>query len=116
ALFVERARSVDPAFALTAENAPVIAEVCRQLDGLPLAIELTAARVKLFSPQALLARLTGHRGARLDVPSAAARDLPARQRTLRYALDWSHDLLTDEAKPHGGVRGRLGAGGRRARR
>lgn len=98
ALFVERARSVDPAFALTAENAPVIAEVCRQLDGLPLAIELTAARVKLFSPQALLARLTGHRGARLDVPSAAARDLPARQRTLRYALDWSHDLLTDEAK------------------
>jgi predicted ATPase len=97
-LFLERARSVSPGFALTAENAAVVAEVCRQLDGLPLAIELTAARLRLFSARALLERLTSHRGARLDVPTAGARDLPARQRSLRRALDWSHDLLDDQAK------------------
>jgi hypothetical protein len=71
-----------------------VAEVCYQLDGLPLAIELAAARIKLFSPQALLARLKS----RLDVLTSGARDLPARQQTLRSAIDWSYTLLSDPAK------------------
>jgi predicted ATPase/class 3 adenylate cyclase len=91
-LFVERAQSVKPGFALSAENAAAVVEVCRRLDGLPLAIELAAARAKLLSPQALLERLDRF-DRRLDVLSRGARDLPARQQTMRDAVAWSYDLL-----------------------
>jgi predicted ATPase len=89
-LFVERARAAAPGFELTSENAEAVAEICRRLDGLPLAIELAAARVKLLPPQALLSRL-GHR---LSLLTGGARDLPERQRTLRSTLDWSFGLLS----------------------
>jgi predicted ATPase/class 3 adenylate cyclase len=91
ALFVERAMAVSPGFAVTATNAPAIAEICVRLDGLPLAIELAAARVRALSPEAILSRL-GHR---LTLLSGGARDLPERQQTLRGAIDWSHDLLDE---------------------
>jgi predicted ATPase/DNA-binding CsgD family transcriptional regulator len=90
ALFVERARGVDQAFTLTPENAPVIAAVCRKLEGLPLAIELAAARIKLLSPEALLPRLDH----RLLLLTDGPRDLPNRQRTLRAAIAWSYELLS----------------------
>ena len=90
-LFVVRAGAVRPGFELTAENAPTVAEICRRLDGLPLAIELAAARVRIFSPEALLARL----GSRLSTLTGGARNLPERQRSLRAALDWSYDLLNE---------------------
>jgi predicted ATPase len=89
-LFAERAQAVHPAFELTSENAQAVAEICRRLDGLPLAIELAAARVRLLSPQALLARLDD----RLKLLTGGARDLPERQRTLKNTLDWSFDLLS----------------------
>jgi predicted ATPase/class 3 adenylate cyclase len=93
ALFIERARAVKPGFEVTNENAPAVAEICVRLDGLPLAIELAAARIRILTPQAMLGRL----GDRLGLLSRGARDLPARQQTLRGAIAWSHDML-DEAE------------------
>jgi non-specific serine/threonine protein kinase len=90
-LFVQRSRAVRPGFALTAETAPIVADICQRLDGLPLAIELAAARSKILSPAALAARLTN----RLDLLMSGPRDLPARLQTMRAAIDWSHDLLTE---------------------
>lgn len=89
ALFIERATEVQPAFVVTNENAPAVAEICHRLDGLPLAIELAAAKSKLLPPQAMLARLAQ----RLPLLTGGARDLPARQQTLRATLDWSYELL-----------------------
>ena len=92
ALFVGRAQALKPDFQLTDANAQTIAEICARLDGLPLAIELAAARIKLLPPPALLARLEH----RLQVLTSATRDVPARQQTLRNALAWSYDLLSQE--------------------
>jgi non-specific serine/threonine protein kinase len=92
-LFSQRAQAVQPDFRVTPENAAVVAEICQHLDGLPLAIELAAARSKLLSPQALLARLAQRVPGRLKVLTAGARDLPARQQTLRSTIDWSYSLL-----------------------
>jgi predicted ATPase/DNA-binding CsgD family transcriptional regulator len=89
-LFVERAQSVQPGFTLTAENAPAVASICERLDGLPLAIELAAARVKMLSPGALLSRLER----RLPLLTGGGRAAPVRQRTMRNAIAWSYDLLT----------------------
>jgi predicted ATPase len=89
-LFVTRTRSVRPDFALTAENAAAVAAICARLDGLPLAIELAAARGKLFAPQAILQRLQR----RMSLLTGGARDLPPHQRTLRSAIDWSYELLS----------------------
>ena len=93
-LFVERAQAVKADFVITAENAPDIASICARLDGLPLAIELAAARTRLFTPQALLGRLSD----RLKILTGGARDLPARQQTMRGAIEWSYDLLSEEEK------------------
>jgi predicted ATPase/DNA-binding CsgD family transcriptional regulator len=90
ALFVQRAQALKPTFQLTAGNARALAEICLHLDGLPLAIELAAARIKLLSPQALLARLSH----RLQVLTAGVQDAPVRQQTLRNTIAWSYDLLT----------------------
>src|SRR5260370_30015029 len=89
ALFVQRAQAALPSFRLTQANAHTIAEICMQLDGLPLAIELAAARSRLLPPQALLARLSR----RFEVLTGGAQTLPARQQTLRNTLKWSYDLL-----------------------
>jgi predicted ATPase len=89
ALFVARAQAVKHEFALTKENAPAVAAICSRLDGLPLAIELAAARIKLLSPFAMLTRLES----RLNLLTGGARDLPTRQQTLRNTVDWSYGLL-----------------------
>jgi predicted ATPase/class 3 adenylate cyclase len=91
ALFVDRARAAVPSFTITNDNAPAVAEICFRLDGLPLAIELAAARVKLLSPEAILERL----GRSMTLLAGGARDLPARQQTLRGAIAWSHDMLDE---------------------
>lgn len=93
-LFVQRAQSVKPGFTLNASNTAAVAEICRRLDGLPLAIELAAASIRLLSAQAVLARLEE----RSDLPSSRARDLPDRQRTLRASIGWSYDLLAADEK------------------
>ena len=93
-LSIERARAAEPGFELTERNAVTIAEVCMRLDGLPLAIELAAARTRVLPPEALLTRLRN----RLEVLVDGARDLPVRQRTLREAIAYSYDLLTDDER------------------
>lgn len=92
ALFIERARAVKSDFTLTETNAIAVAQICSRLDGLPLAIELAAARSRLLSPQAMLARLLP----RLQFLKGGAHDLPQRQRTLRDAIDWSYSLLSED--------------------
>jgi predicted ATPase/class 3 adenylate cyclase len=93
-LFIERAVAVKPGFEVTNENAPAVAEICARLDGLPLAIELAAARVKLLPPAAILQRLAS----RLGLLQSGARDLPDRQKTLRGAIAWSYDLLDEPGR------------------
>ena len=121
ALFVQRAVAAKPDFELNRENAAAVTEICARLDGLPLAIELAAARVKVLSPSSMLTRLAS----RLQLLTGGSRDLPHRQQTLRAAMDWSYDLLSSgRAKAFPkiiGVRwrmqsGRRGSGVRRQRR
>jgi predicted ATPase len=94
ALFVDRARAVRPGFALTEANAAAVVELCRRLEGLPLAIELAAARTRLLDPAALLGRLSRS----LDALGTGAADLPERQRTLRATVEWSVGLLDDSER------------------
>jgi predicted ATPase/class 3 adenylate cyclase len=94
ALFVERARTVDKKFVLTDDNAPAVAEICRRLDGIPLAIELAASRVKMLSPSQLRARLDE----RFRVLTGGSRDVLPRQQTLRALIGWSHDLLDERER------------------
>ena len=89
ALFLERARAVMPGYDPTPADLRAIAEICHRLDGLPLAIELAAARIRLLSPPAIVARL----GQSLTLLAGGARDLPMRQQTLRGAIAWSHEML-----------------------
>jgi predicted ATPase/class 3 adenylate cyclase len=93
-LFVERAVAVRPDFEITEENVSEVAAICIRLDGLPLAIELAAARLKLFSPEDLLGRLER----RLDLLRGGARDLPGRQQTLRGTIEWSYELLSEDER------------------
>ncbi|MDP9265703.1 MAG: diguanylate cyclase [Chloroflexota bacterium] len=93
-LFIDRAVAVTPDFRITNDNAPAVAEICARLDGLPLAIELAAARVKLLPPAAMLSRLERS----LAMLSGGARDLPERQQTLRGAIAWSYDLLAPRTR------------------
>ena len=91
ALFVERARAVRHDFALTERNAAAVVEICRRLEGLPLAIELAAARIRLLEPDALLSRLATS----LDALGTGTADMPERHRTLRATVEWSVGLLND---------------------
>ncbi len=92
ALFLQRALAVKPDFELTRQNSSAVSEICSRLDGLPLAIELAAARVRVLSPSAMLSRLDS----RLQLLTGGARERPERQQTLRAAIDWSYDLLSSE--------------------
>src|SRR6188472_2439444 len=94
ALFVDRARAVRPDFAVTPDNAAAVAEICRRLEGVPLAIELAAARTRLLSPGALLGRLS----AWLDAVGTGTVDMPERQQTLRATFEWSVGLLDDDER------------------
>jgi predicted ATPase len=100
-LFIDRAEAADPGFSLTEKNKDAIAAICQRLDGLPLAIELTAARLNLLPPEVILARMDN----RLKLLTGGARDLPARQRTLRDTIDWSYGLLDEHEQ---GLFARLG--------
>jgi predicted ATPase len=91
-LFIKQVLVADSRFVITSENAPTVVEICQRLDGLPLAIELAAARIKLLPPQAMLARLSS----RLKLLTGGAQDLPARQQTLRNTIDWSYNLLDED--------------------
>jgi predicted ATPase len=93
-LFIDRAQAVQPSFTLTHDNVSAVTDICRRLDGLPLALELAAARVKLLAPRAILARLDD----RLKLLTGGARDLPARHQTLRNTLEWSYSLLNEDEK------------------
>jgi predicted ATPase len=94
ALFVDRAQAANPDFELTKENARAVAEICYRLDGLPLALELAAARIKILTPQTLLEKLE----TRLGILTRGARDFPVRQQTMRNAIVWSYDMLNDDEK------------------
>src|SRR5436190_3976587 len=96
-LFQQRATMIRPDFLLTEDNIPVVAEICVRLDGLPLAIELAAARCKLLTPQAMLARLSSRLNT-LNTLTGGSRDAPARQQTLRSTIEWSYNLLDDSEK------------------
>jgi non-specific serine/threonine protein kinase len=99
ALFIQRARLTQPHFEARDDNAAAIGQICIRLDGLPLAIELAAARCKLLTPQALLERLEGARGdSALQVLTSGSRDAPPRQRTLRDSIEWSYNLLDQDEK------------------
>jgi predicted ATPase/transcriptional regulator with XRE-family HTH domain len=99
ALFVSRAQASDRHFVLTSANAPTVAAICAQLEGLPLAIELIAAQVKMLPPEALLARLQAKGGpSHLNLLASGARDLPDRHKTLRHAIGWSYDLLSEDER------------------
>jgi predicted ATPase len=120
ALFAERARTAQPGFVITPANAPAVADICARLDGLPLAIELAAARVRLLPPEALSVRLQRP----LELLVGGARDRPSRQQTLRATIDWSYGLL-DPAEQRlfarlsvfaGGLHCGIGRGGLRRRR
>jgi predicted ATPase len=93
-LFLERARAADPAFALTAENAPAVVQICARLDGIPLALELAAARVRVLTAQQIAQRL----GDRFRLLTDGSRTAPPRHHTLRALFDWSHDLLSDDER------------------
>ena len=93
ALFTDRAQAAKPEFTITVENKRPVVEICRKLDGLPLALELAAARLRAFPPEILLERLS------LQLLRGGARDLPVRQQTLRATIEWSYDLLSKESKP-----------------
>ena len=95
ALFIQRVQAVQPDFDLAEENAPAVIEICKHLDGLPLAIELAAAHIKLLPPRAMLERL---QESPLQLLTSGARDMPTRQQTLRSAIQWSYDLLEEEEK------------------
>jgi predicted ATPase/class 3 adenylate cyclase len=91
-LFIDRAVAIKPDFEVNNDNAPAVAEICTRLDGLPLAIELAAARIKILPPKAMLERLHN----RLKLLTSGERDLPSRQQTLRGAIDWSYNLLSED--------------------
>jgi predicted ATPase len=98
-LFAERASALKPGFEINDDNAPAVVEICHRLDGLPLAIELAAARIKVLSPQAMLVRLQDDgRERRLHLVASKDRDVPTRQQTLRNTIDWSYNLLDDSER------------------
>jgi predicted ATPase/Tfp pilus assembly protein PilF len=93
-MFLDRAKAANPRFSIDSKNAPAIVEICHRLDGLPLALELAAAKIKMLTPETMMSMLTS----RLELLTGGARDLPERQQTLRNTLEWSVNLLEDEEK------------------